>query len=134
MLTLHSRKWKGQTMWKFQIRYFFQCLISSFNFHLDLLATFLKIQQKHIFPPCEFTHKRLFATDVQEMMTNFGGLIRNKPLGPDFFRPISSQSRLNYESETKKGSNMWPGRNAFQCRIGFLWRTFQSKIEVYLLF
>ena len=50
LLTLHSRNWAGQTRWKFQIRYFFKWSISSFNFHFDVLVTFLKIQQKRVFP------------------------------------------------------------------------------------
>ena len=41
------------------------------------MVTFLKIQQKHIFPPCEFTHKRLFENDVKDTTRLFGSMMRN---------------------------------------------------------
>ena len=99
------------------------------GFHLDLLPTFLKIHQKHIFPQYKFTHKRLFGTDVKVRMTHFGNLIRNIALRLGSFTLMNSQSILNYEFKAKKGPNIWPRTKPLQCRLAFCDEPFKAKLK-----
>ena len=110
--------------WKFQISYFFKCLISSFNFHFDRMHTFARIRQKRFFPPYDFTPVMFFGLKILMNETKsirwtetVSRVNTFNDVSPSVYKAIN---RAHFIARKKK---------TLQYRLELLWRTFQSKTK-----